>query len=160
MILVLLCSPHAKAVVIHHDVPPSAAAALAAQAPFAPVVRIEVAAFGTRTGSGVVVADGWVLTPAHVLWGAPAFSVGVRISGQFSVADELRFSDGWSTSPSIGITQGSDLALIRLASTGMTPAMIATDVRIGEVAFLGGFFSDALGMASSVPLHRPLWASP
>jgi hypothetical protein len=148
----LLCAGSLQAVVVRHDVDVSAYHALAGQAPFAPVVRIEVAtAFGTRTGSGVVVGDGWVLTAAHVVWGAAPDAIGVRTTEGRAAAQELRVTPGWSAAPATGLTQVADLALIRVEGLGgRPPAMIATTVGSGMVGFFGGYGRMGNGILGAV----------
>jgi hypothetical protein len=143
-----------QAVVLRHDLDSASYGELASREPFAPIVEIEVAtAFGTRTGSGVIVADGWVLTAAHVTWGASDSSVSVRIGGSGVAAGEILYPEAWSSSPVVGLRQGNDLALIRVGSTsGVLPATIATQVDPGDIGFLGGFGrsgNGVLGASSS-----------
>jgi hypothetical protein len=130
----------------------SAYQSLAGQEPFAAVVQIEVAtAFGTRTGSGVVVGDGWVLTAAHVVWGAATGAVGVRTADGRSTAAELRFAPGWSAAPATGLTQVADLVLVRVDGLGgATPAVLATTVGSGMVGFFGGFGRMGNGVLGAV----------
>lgn len=152
MVCGLLCAGPLQAVVVRHDVDVSAYRVLAGQPPFAPVVRIEVAtAFGTRTGSGVVVGDGWVLTAAHVVWGAAPDAVGVRTTEGRAAAQELRIAPGWSAAPATGLTQVADLALIRVEGLGgIPPAMIATTVGSGMVGFFGGYGRMGNGILGAV----------
>ncbi len=146
------------AVVVRHDLDLSAYAALAAQEAFAGVAKVRAGiGFGGRTGSGVVVADRWLLTAAHVVWGTSAGAVSVEIGGRRIAVEEIRFPAAWSASPATGLTQGSDLALIRLATDAdAAPAAISSNVAAGQVAFLGGFGNTGngiLGAASSPGLY-------
>jgi len=148
----LLAAGSLQAVVLRHDLDASLYQELALQSPFAPVVRLEVATdFGTRTGSGVVVGDGWVLTAAHVVWGARVEAVGVRLAGGRAAALDVRFAPGWNGSPATGLTQVGDLALVRVDGTrGMPAAMLATTVEAGMVGFFGGYGRTGTGVLGAV----------
>lgn len=130
---------------------------LAAQAPFDGMVEIEVdTGLGVRRGSGVIVAEGWVLSAAHVTWGAPAADVRVRHSGHARTARDVRYAAGWSDAPATGLSQGNDLVLIRV---GGTPeghvAILARDSGIGAIGFLGGFGRGGNGiLGASGPAER------
>lgn len=74
-------------------------------------------------GSGFVVADGWLLTNAHVVRGCRKVEVGEKIS-----ASEVRIDDG------------NDLALVHVASSLGTPlAISAAKPRLGEDVLALGF---------------------
>jgi len=148
----LLCTVTLQAVVVRHDLDVAAYQALANQEAFASVIRVEVTtAFGTRTGTGVVVGDGWVLTAAHVVWGAAPGAVAVRTPQGRTTADELRFAPGWSAAPAIGLTQVADLALIRVGGLGgINPAVTASTVGSGMVGFFGGYGRMGNGILGAV----------
>lgn len=147
----------AGAVVVRHDLDLDGYRQLAAVAPFSGLVEIEVdSGFGLRRGSGVVVAEHWVLTAAHVTEGAGPGAVRVR-AGEVSIpVAGLRYADGWSASPVPGLDQGADLVLVRLgAPSALTPATVALGVSPGAVAFLGGFGRTGTGvLGASGPAGR------
>lgn len=145
----------AYGVVIRHDLDVSAYTALAAERAFSGVAKISAGTgFGGRTGSGVVIAERWLLTAAHVVWGQNAGAVSVEIAGRRIAVEEIRYTDSWTASPTVGLIQGSDLALVRLAAdAGVAPAAICGSVATGQVAFPGGFGSTGNGIlgAASAP---------
>lgn len=148
----LLGAASLHAVVVRHDLEFSPYRELAAQAPFADVVRIEVATdFGTRTGSGVVVGDGWVLTAAHVVSGVATGAVEVRLGNGRATARETHFAPGWGAAPATGLTQVGDLALIRVEGLGNpAPALLATTVETGTIGFFGGFGRTGTGVLGAL----------
>jgi hypothetical protein len=66
--------------------------------------------------------------------------VQIQWEGQFRVIESVVFADGWMTDPAVGLRQGSDLALLRLASPlsyGRETAL-ASGGLLGETAVLLG----------------------
>lgn len=141
LIFILMIPAASLGVVVRHDIAIDAYRGLAASEPFAGVAAVKVGAgFGGRTGSGVVLADRWLLTAAHVVWGVQASSVRVEIGGRQIQAAEIRYPTAWANSPQTSLSQGSDLALIRLAeNSGVASTDVFSGTASGQVAFLGGF---------------------
>ncbi|MDE5576210.1 MAG: trypsin-like peptidase domain-containing protein [Oscillospiraceae bacterium] len=86
--------------------------------PYAPV----------SSGSGVVLTeDGYILTNAHVVDGAKKLSVGF-------------YGDSESEAVIVGVDKKSDLAVIKVNKTGLSPAQIGTssNLEIGEEVALAG----------------------
>lgn len=86
--------------------------------PYAPV----------SSGSGIVITeDGYILTNAHVVDGAKKLSVGF-------------YGDSESEAVVVGVDKKSDLAVIKVNRTGLTPAQIGTSstLEIGEEVALAG----------------------
>ncbi|MDE7279198.1 MAG: trypsin-like peptidase domain-containing protein, partial [Oscillospiraceae bacterium] len=80
------------------------------------------------SGSGIILTeDGYILTNAHVVDGAKKLSVGF-------------YGDGESEAVIVGIDKKSDLAVIKVNKTGLTPAQIGTSstLEIGEEVALAG----------------------
>lgn len=86
--------------------------------PYAPV----------SSGSGVILtSDGYILTNAHVVDGAKRLSVGF-------------YGDGESEAVIVGIDKKSDLAVVKVDKTGLSPAQIgkSSSLEIGEEVALAG----------------------
>lgn len=80
------------------------------------------------SGSGIVLTeDGYILTNAHVVDGAKKLSVGF-------------YGDGESEAVVVGVDKKSDLAVIKVNKTGLSPARIGTssNLEIGEEVALAG----------------------
>ena len=80
------------------------------------------------SGSGIILTDdGYILTNAHVVDGAKKLSVGF-------------YGDGESEAVIIGIDKKSDLAVVKVNKTGLTPAQIgrSSTLEIGEEVALAG----------------------
>ena len=80
------------------------------------------------SGSGIILTeDGYILTNAHVVDGAKKLSVGF-------------YSDDESEAVIIGIDKKSDLAVIKVNKTGLSPAQIgkSSTLEIGEEVALAG----------------------
>ena len=80
------------------------------------------------SGSGIILTeDGYILTNAHVVDGAKKLSVAF-------------YSDSESEAVIVGVDKKSDLAVIKVNKTGLTPAQIGTssDLEIGEEVALAG----------------------
>lgn len=89
---------------------------------------------GTGTGTGVIISsDGEILTNAHVIEGATA--VRVRLPGE----TEPRAAEVLASDP------GNDLALLRIAASGLQPATFAdpASIQVGDEVVAIGF---ALGL--------------
>lgn len=86
--------------------------------PYAPV----------SSGSGIILTeDGYILTNAHVVDGAKKLSVAF-------------YGDGESEAVVVGVDKKSDLAVIKVNKTGLSPAQIGTssNLEIGEEVALAG----------------------
>lgn len=80
------------------------------------------------SGSGIILTeDGYILTNAHVVDGAKRLSVGF-------------YGDGESEAVIVGIDKKSDLAVVKVNKSGLTPAQIGTSstLEIGEEVALAG----------------------
>lgn len=80
------------------------------------------------SGSGIILTeDGYILTNAHVVDGAKKLSVGF-------------YGDGESEAVVVGIDKKSDLAVVKVNKTGLTPAQIgkSSTLEIGEEVALAG----------------------
>lgn len=80
------------------------------------------------SGSGIILTeDGYILTNAHVVDGAKKLSVAF-------------YGDGESEAVIVGIDKKSDLAVIKVNKTGLSPAQIGTSstLEIGEEVALAG----------------------
>jgi hypothetical protein len=94
-------------------------------------------------GTGVLVADNWVLTAAHN-WDASAVTgLAFNWNGQSFAAQSGSWyqPSGWLTSPEVGLTQGWDIGLFQLAQPilGATPAtLFSGNLQLGsELTFFG-----------------------
>jgi secreted trypsin-like serine protease len=162
-LLIASLAPLASGIVIRDDVPDSEYQALAAQSQFAAAGRM---IFNTGSGnffggSATLIAPGWVLTAAHVADNQPAsawrFDLGSSAS-RVSVAEVFIHPD-WGGDDQI--VNGSDFALMRLASpiTSVTPASIsrrpspAPGTDIVHVGF-GGTGTGTTGFTSSSPVVK------
>jgi putative serine protease PepD len=111
------------------------------------VVKVEARSdTGKATGSGVIFADGYVLTNAHVVDGAR--TIGVTLSSSEPL--RARF---------VGRDLNNDLAVLKVRRTGLTVAKVgrSADLRVGDAAIVVG---SPFGFQSSVTtgivsaLHR------
>lgn len=138
-ILALLGS--ADAVVIRHDVGVGAYQDLAEQAPFEGLVKIQVGCcFSARYGSGFLIGDGWLLTAAHVLWGAAPSKLQVEWGGVSYGASAIHYAPGWGAAPQIGLDQGADLALVQLNQRvqASAPTRLSNGNSLGQMAVILG----------------------
>jgi hypothetical protein len=92
-------------------------------------------------GTGVLVADNWVLTAAHN-WDASAVTaLSFQFGGLSYSASSWVQHPNWISNPGVSLSQGSDLALFQLSSSvlGATPASLYTGNReLGaETTFFG-----------------------
>lgn len=104
------------AITIRHDVAPEVHTQLAAQGAFAGLTRVTSGGgSAANTGSGCLLDDLWLVTAAHVVWGRPATAITVEWGGLIRHATAVYYPDEWTSKPAVGLTQGGDLALVRLA---------------------------------------------
>lgn len=100
-----------SAVTLRVGLPEGFGRTLAERLDFAEVVEIEVN--GSRGGSGVVIDENWVLTAGHVVEGGR--SMVVSKPGWSREVSEVITHPDWSANPAVGVSQGADLALLRIA---------------------------------------------
>lgn len=98
------------ALIARPDADDAALRALAARPDLAPVVRVMPSATGRGTGSGVLLADGIVLTAAHVVDRIPAESLRVLAGTSTYAVREVVLHPAWKR----GDYAGVDLAIVRL----------------------------------------------
>lgn len=122
---------------IRHDVDPQAYLDLAQSPQFASAGQMSVTrgAPGFKS-SGVLIADHWVLTAAHVVLGA--------VDAKFIVGGNEYTTDGWVVHPRYdgSVRAGADLALVHLAQpvANLTPAVLNRSRREqGRQAVMVGF---------------------
>jgi serine protease Do len=104
-------------------------------------------------GSGVIVdPDGYIMTNAHVVEGALKIKVNVMPQGQDTISEVVNRSYSPPQDASlIGVFKEGDLALIKIAGTGL-PALKLADygkLRQGEVVFA---FGSPAGLQNSVSM--------
>lgn len=136
---------------VRHDTPDQRYVTLAEEPRFDSIVAI--LADDKVIGSGVLVAERWVLTDAHVLKGVdPATTIVASGTTTFSVESVVihpRYEDpALASDESHVVRKGVDLALVRLSKpvNGVTPAHRTTkDVAVGSEVFLCGFGSSGTG---------------
>lgn len=136
----MLLSHSAWSIVRRDDVADSDYINLANQPQFAAVGKVFT---GTGAGSGTVIANGWwVLTAAHVVFGAPVSSISFQIGAATYTAQNVYIYPGYS-----GITH--DIALIELNTpvAGVTPAQIYTGTNeIGKQGHSVGYGATGTGL--------------
>jgi len=91
---------------------------LAEQTPFAGTAKVIVGAGCCgSTGSGVLLNDEWLVTAAHVVHQKDVSSLSIQWGGQSRAVSAVHFTDEWIGSPTTGLDQGGDLALVHLAQS-------------------------------------------
>jgi hypothetical protein len=99
------------------EVEAAAYEALAAEDPFAGLVRLRVGSgcCDTSTGSGFLLNSEWVISAAHVVCGSDPASISVEWGGVARSVATLGVPDEWMATREPGLDQGGDLVLMRLA---------------------------------------------
>lgn len=128
-------------IVRRHDVADSQYTSLAAQTQFAAVGKV-LTSLGS--GSGTVIANGWwVLTAAHVVHGAPLWSISFQIGASTYAAQNVYIHPSYTG----GIAH--DIALIELSVpvAGVTPALIYTGTaELGKQGHSVGYGTTGTGV--------------
>lgn len=102
---------------------------------------------GVQTGSGIVLSeDGYIITNAHVISGAQSISVVLPSSYSDSSdsssdsSDENTEDNLTFTAEKVGSDDQTDLAVLKIDKTGLTPAEIgkSADVQVGELSIVIG----------------------
>ena len=135
-IVSLFCATRCPAVVVA-DGGLERSAALAAESSYASVGWVEIQEGASQyRGTGVLVSSEWVLTAAHNWLADAVTGLEFHIGGETYTAmpGDWVQHHGWSASPEVSHTQGSDIALFHLSRpvTGVAPATL-----YGGVAELG-----------------------
>jgi serine protease Do len=103
------------------------------------------------TGSGIVMTpDGYIVTNAHVVWGAR--KVRVRIAGESSGPEsEMQPSGQALEARIVGADRDTDLAVLKVDRTGLTPLTLGDSdkLRQGQIVMA---FGSPLGLANSVSM--------
>jgi len=155
---VFLCA-RCLAVVVADPGGMAAAQALAANPSYNSVGWVEINEGSSNyRGTGVLVAQDWVLTAAHN-WDAGAVTgLEFHIAGNTYTAIPGGWLQhpGWSASPAVDYTQGSDIALIHLSAlvTGIAPAALYSGTgELGALITLVG--AGSAGTAATGPRPNP-----
>ena len=101
------------------------------------------------TGSGVIVSsDGYILTNNHVVSSSDS-SYFYEVSEAKSITVSLYNSDEIYEASIVGADEQTDLAIIKIDATGLTPAELgnSSDMRVGEFVLAVG---NPLGLDTSV----------
>lgn len=125
-----------RAITYSHDIAESEYGALAAQSAFSSFADVTYTNnFGQSTGGGVMISDNWLLTAAHVTWGSQqSGDVSIKFGGQQFTPSHVIYHPEWTAAPQVGLSQGSDLALIRLSGApNHFSSIINTPVSAGTV---------------------------
>jgi len=137
IVAIVLLNQSAWGIVRRDDVADSQYTALAAQPQFAAVGKVFA---GSSAGSGTVIANGWwVLTAAHVVYGAPPGSISFQIGAATYYAQNVYIHPSY---PGPGPLPRADIALIELNApvSGVTPALIYTGtLEVGKQGHSVGF---------------------
>ncbi len=104
----------------------------------------------SATGSGIIISeDGYILTNNHVVsTSTSSSSLYYEVSDAISVKVKLYNDDNVYDAKIIGTDDDTDLAVIKIEKTGLTPAELGNsdDVKVGEYAMAIG---NPLGLATS-----------
>jgi serine protease Do len=101
-------------------------------------------------GSGVILsADGYVVTNAHVVQGAKR--IRIRLPGKDAFSPDPLRSQGLVTAKLVGLDRQSDLAVLKIERTNLTPLELANsdDLKQGQVVFA---FGSPQGLENSVTM--------
>lgn len=101
------------------------------------------------SGSGVMISEEWLLTAAHVVAGQSNLTVTAGSVSRSSL--EIRIHPGWDSTSEVGLRQGSDLALVRIAPLGLdsSPLILADELALGQTALFGGFGRTGNGLVGA-----------
>jgi hypothetical protein len=142
-ILLAAAAGHAPAGTRRHDVPDSTYTSLAAEAAYQSVGLISVPGI---LASGVLVADNYVLTAAHV--GEAGGTMTFTLPGGAYLRAWTAILPGWTGDPA----DGSDLALIRLSTLVLDeePAALYTATNeVGKTGVVVGFGRTGTGLTGA-----------
>ena len=140
----------ATGITLRHGLGATTGSDLAARMTFAEVVEVEIGSTGTgSSGSGVLLNQEWVLTAAHLVDSVEAREVVIKTGGAQREVSEVHVHSGWFGNPSPGLTQSSDLVLLRLSEPFLSAPVVPLWQGGGSGLLLGmmaGFGSGGNGL--------------
>jgi len=152
LLLITALAATAQAGIRRHDRDDALYQDLANESQFQSVARLQIIGpNGPRTCSGTLINSEWILTAAHCFDGIETPNAAALLGGAFGLSSEIIIHPGWSEGQ---VTQGGDLALIRLSVpiTSITPATIFNGTN--EIGLMGtgvGYGRSGTGITGEIP---------